>query len=98
MNKKDCELIGFILANAYEYDSVNNLINRLIKIDPRIEQKFLAFSENRLHNEKINELRDKKLTEKFGEDSVLKKRVLLMIIRKRMRKLKKNCRVRQRSE
>ena len=66
MNNKDCEMIGYILSHAYEYDNIRDLIDELIKIDKRIEEEFLSFSENRLRNEKIEELRDKKLLEKFG--------------------------------
>lgn len=66
MNNKDCELIGYILSHAYQYDNISDLIDRLIKIDKRIEEEFLSFSENRLRKEKIEKLRDKKLLEKFG--------------------------------
>lgn len=73
MNNKDCELIGYILSTAYESESTCDLINRLIKIDPRVEEQFILFSENRLRKEKIGDLRDEKLEKKFGQDFCLKK-------------------------
>jgi len=73
MNKNDCEILGFILSEAHEYENLDALIDRLIKLDPRIEQEFLSFSENRLRREKIEKLRDQKLLEKFGEGYFLKK-------------------------
>ena len=46
---------------------------QLDNLDPSIEQEFLAFSEVRLRNEMIEELRAKKLLEKFGSGYALKK-------------------------
>lgn len=73
MNKKDCEQLGYILSHAYEYEDTRTLIAALIKLDPRIEEEFLAFSEVRLRNEKIEELMTRKLVEKFGMQYEIKK-------------------------
>ena len=89
MNKKDCELLGYILSHACEYENTKALIARLIKLDPRIEQEFLAFSEVRLRNERIEELRDKKLLEKFGSGYALKKACNVEEFRKAYEEAKK---------
>ena len=74
MNKKDCELIGYILASHQDaVETAEELIRRLISLDVRIQQEYLLFSENRIREEKILELQSKKLEDKFGKGYGAKK-------------------------
>ena len=44
MNKKDCELIGYILASHQDaVETAEELIRRLISLDARIQQEYLLF-------------------------------------------------------
>lgn len=89
MNNKDCEMISYILSRAYEYGNIRDLIDELIKIDKRIEEEFLSFSENRLRNEKIEALRDKKLLEEFGPNYPISKKCGIERYRKAYEEAKK---------
>jgi len=75
MNKNDCDNIGWILANAYsaEYEDPHRIINEICTLYPKVKEEFLAYSENRIRNEKIDKMRKEILTNKFGANYSIKK-------------------------